>query len=301
MKKYFIYLLILMLMTISAGTGQVPTFNKQRAFQYLVQQCDFGPRNPGSKGHQQCLLFLEKELRQCAEKVERQSFLYQVPGIKQTLAGTNLLGHFNINNRNRVLLCAHWDTRPWADMDEDEKNHQQPVLGANDGASGVAVLLEIAQHLKQTPPPYGVDLVFFDAEDAGAYQNDQSWAIGSREFARRIAPQFFPRFAILLDLIGDKNLEIFIEMNSQRYAPQLVKYVWNIAAELGIGEFYPTAKYAINDDHLSLIAAGIPCIDIIDYDYPHWHTIHDTPDNCSPESLEKVGRVVLEVIYRGAY
>lgn len=279
--------------------SQTQNFDASRAFGFLEKQCNYGPRTPGSDGHKLCLEYLTNELKKVAETVEKQHFFYTVPLTNQSLRGTNVIGKFNLANPTRVVLCAHWDTRPKADMDPNPENHNQPVMGANDGASGVAVLLEIAQHLKQKSPPYGVDIVFFDAEDAGLYQNHSSWAIGSKIYANKIPRENMPKFGILLDMIGDQNLEVFQEINSVQNSPRLVKYVWDIASEIGVNEFYSKQGYMVSDDHLSLLSVGIPCIDIIDFDYPQWHTVQDTPENCSLESLEKIGRVILEVIYRG--
>lgn len=300
MKKLFKIILVFLLGITASGISQVPEFNKIRAFDYLEKQCDFGPRNPGSKGHQACARFLEQTLRKFANEVRIQNFMYQLPGTGRSLTGHNIIAKFQPGNARRVLLCAHWDTRPRADLDPDPENHQTPIAGANDGASGVAVLLEIAHQLKNNPPPYGIDMVFFDAEDAGVYQNNQSWAIGSRAYANQLRGTM-PYFGILLDMIGDVDLAIYREVNSQRNAPALVDYVWSIAAEIGVTEFKPELGYEVHDDHINLLQVGVPCIDIIDFDYPFWHTMDDVPENCSPESLEKVGRVVLEVIYRGEY
>ncbi|MBN2091537.1 M28 family peptidase [candidate division KSB1 bacterium] len=299
--KIKLYFIILIAIFSNVGLARTPAFNKTRAFEYLKKQCAFGPRVPGSLGHQNCLKFFEQELAKFAAKVSLQEFHYRLPGTTKNMRGVNVVANFNPAAKRKLLLCAHWDTRPQADMDEDKTKRTEPVMGANDGASGVAVLLEIANQLKLKAPPYQVDIVLFDAEDAGVYQQNESWALGSKEYAQALNSQNLPDFGILLDLIGDRNLEIYTEINSEMFAPRLVKYVWKIAAQLGISEFIPQSQYQVQDDHLRLIEVGVPCIDIIDFDYPYWHTTHDTPDKCSPESLAKVGRVVLEVIYRGEY
>ncbi|MDQ7051613.1 MAG: M28 family peptidase [candidate division KSB1 bacterium] len=194
-------------------------------------------------------------------------------------------------------MAAHWDSRPWADQDPDSANHNKPVPGANDGASGVAVLLEIARVLKQNPPPVGVDIVLFDGEDLGSEGYPDTYAAGAQYFAQKKSVHYAPYLGILLDMIGDRELQIYREANSVRYAPAVVDLVWNYAARLGISNFYNPVRHEVFDDHVPLLNVGIPCIDLIDFDYPYWHTVHDTPDKCSPESLEKVGRVVLAVIY----
>lgn len=299
--KFKFYFVILITIFSNKGLTCTPIFNKIRAYDYLKKQCEFGPRVPGTVGHQNCLRFFEQELSKLAKKVYLQEFYYRLPGTMKNMHGVNVIANFNPGSKRKVLLCAHWDTRPQADMDDDKKKRTEPVMGANDGASGVAVLLEIANQLKLRTPPYQVDIVFFDAEDAGVYEQNDSWALGSKEYAKSLTSQNLPDFGILLDMIGDRNLEIYTEINSEIFAPRLVKYVWNIASQLGISEFISHSQYQVQDDHLRLLEVGVPCIDIIDFDYPYWHTTHDTPEKCSPESLAKVGKVLLEVIYRGEF
>lgn len=290
-------ILIIFCFIVNCKSQSLPQFDAQKAFSYLQQQCDFGPRNPGSAGHQACLEFLTAELKKYAERVTHQTFRYPLRPGENVVAMTNIIANFQSNNTRRILLLAHWDTRPWADQDPNPENHHKPVLGANDGASGVAVLLEIARLIHLQPPPYGIDIVLVDGEDYGSYGNNDSWAIGSREFARHKNPNYNPQFGILLDLIGDKDQQIYIEQNSYRYAPEIVDKIWKKAEQLGIVEFIPEPRHDIMDDHIRLLEVGIPCVDIIDYDYAYWHTIEDTPDKCSPQSLANVGRVVLAVIY----
>ena len=199
--------------------------------------------------------------------------------------------------KRRILLCAHWDTRPWADQDTDPKNRQKPILGANDGASGIAVLLEIAQILQSNKPAIGVDIVMFDGEDAGTSSEERSYAKGSAAFARAYSMGYQPMYGILIDMIGDSDLEIYKEAYSVQYAGHIVEKVWNKAAQLGIREFKAQTGYSIFDDHIPLLERGIICIDIIDFDYPYWHTVEDSPDKCSPSSLEKIGRLLVAIIF----
>ncbi|MBN2012685.1 M28 family peptidase [candidate division KSB1 bacterium] len=279
-------------------TGQsVPTFNGDRAYSYLKKQCDFGPRTPGSDAHKQCLNYLVSELRTCADQVVQQPFQHPIRPGQPSVQLANVIANFQLTNPNRILLCAHWDTRPWADQDIDKTKRSQPVVGANDGASGVAVLLEIARLLKQQPPRVGVDIVLFDAEDFGSYGDNESWALGAKIFAERKNRNYNPRFGILLDMIGDADQQIFIEQNSQYYAPDIVSLVWNTAERLGVSTFIPDARFEVMDDHMRLLQVGIQCIDLIDFDYPYWHTTEDTPDKCSAESLANIGRVVTTVVY----
>ena len=273
-------------------------FDGSNAYKYLKEQCKFGARDPGSMGHKKCLNYLTVELNKYADRVTQQSFSYPLRRGRKPVKMANIIANFEIDNRNRILLCAHWDTRPWADQDEDSAMHNKPVIGANDGASGVAVLLEIARLIHKNPPPYGIDIVLFDGEDYGSYGDNNSWAIGSRVFAQRKSGSYNPIFGILIDLIGDKNQEIYIEQNSMRFAPDIVNRVWKTAAELGIYEFIPEPRFEVMDDHVRLLEVGIKCINIIDFDYKYWHTIEDTPDKCSPQSLSNVGRVLMSVIYQ---
>jgi Iap family predicted aminopeptidase len=282
----------------------VPQFDPTQAFRYLTTQTDFGPRNPGSAGHAACLRFMHKELHRFADAVSLQPFTasdYRGNSYRMT----NVIASFNPAATDRILLSAHWDTRPWADDDPNPANRNTPILGANDGASGIAVLLEIARLLKQYPPPIGVDMVFFDGEDLGTQGDNTHWALGSKYFARNMPEGFRPRFGINIDMIGDANLEIPREPYSEQYAPHVVKLVFTIARQLNIPQFVDRPGRPVYDDHIPLNEAGIPTANLIDFDYPdasnrYWHTMEDTPDKCSPESLEAVGRVLLHIIYSKA-
>jgi len=298
--EFFLFLIVFLTCTAcneKSSAINSPPFDGAYAFEMLKQQCAFGPRTPGTVAYDSCLGFLESQLKQTAVSVVRQVFSHTIDKTRQEVVLTNLIASFNLAAIDRVLLCAHWDTRPWADQDADPANHDKPIIGANDGASGVAVLLEIARTLHATAPPIGVDIVLFDGEDLGTAGSSETYASGSRYFASQKDALYNPRYGILLDMVGDRNLNLYKEGNSVRYAPDVVNRVWGIAQRLGISEFMVEQRYEIADDHVPLLNVGIPCIDIIDFDYPHWHTLADTPDKCSPESLEKVGRVVLAAIY----
>jgi len=278
--------------------GQViPEFNEQHAFQHLEKQCEFGARVPGTEAHLKCKDYLVETLRKYADRVTQQPFKVTVERGKGPVTCYNIIANFHSNNSRRVLLCAHWDTRPWADRDPDPANHKKPVLGASDGASGVAVLLELARIIDIIPPKYGIDIVFFDAEDFGSYGQNHTWALGSKQFAKNTVKTYHPEFGILLDLIGDTDQQLYIEQNSYQYARKIVDRVWNMAEQMGIPEFIPEVRFDVYDDHLNLLEIGIPTIDIIDFDYKYWHTVEDTPDKCSPRSLSNVGRVLLGVLY----
>lgn len=227
---------------------------------------------------------------------------FQAQGYNEVLALTNVVARFNPEAKNRILLCAHWDTRPRAEQDANKARRNEPILGANDGASGVAVLLELASLLKNNPPPIGVDIVLFDGEDYGKEGDLQKYFLGSRHFVKTKPPDYLPTFGILLDMVGDTYLDLPKEQHSVRFAPDIVDLVWRKAWELGYTQFLDEVRHEINDDHLILNQGGIKTINIIDFDYPdpthrYWHSHEDTSDKCSPESLEAVGTVVTHIVY----
>ncbi len=274
----------------------VPIFDGDRAFAQLKAQTDFGPRNPNSPGHAKCLSFLVGEVNKLAENVTRQNFTHTgYDG--ETLKLTNVFCSFNSTASDRILFLAHWDTRPRADQEKDPAKQRQPVLGANDGASGVAVLLELARLLKETPPSVGIDMLLVDGEDYGKERDLASYFLGARYFMKTKSPNYKPRFAVLLDMVGDRDLQFPMEQNSMKYAPQIVELIWSTAEKLGITQFVNVPGEEISDDHIPLNNGGIPTVDIIDFQYAHWHTLQDTPDKCSGESLEAVGKVMTHLIY----
>ncbi len=287
--------------TTPALPMQTPTFNGQRAFSYLTQQTSFGPRNPNSQGHDACLNFLLETLRSTADRVDRQDFTRT--GYRgEVLRMSNIIASFNPAAEARIVLCAHWDTRPRADRDPDKNRRNEPMLGANDGASGVAVLLEIAGLLKSNPPPVGVDIVLFDGEDYGREGDQAYYLLGSRYYAQHLPEGYIPRFGVLLDMVGDKQLEIPKEINSTRFAPDVVETIWTIARQLGVQQFVDAPGEEVMDDHWPLNEAGIKTVDLIDFNYPDrtnrfWHTHQDVPENCSAESLEAVGTVITHLVY----
>ncbi len=289
----FLCLLVISGCAPSAVQAERPAFDGKRAFADLEKQVSFGPRVPGSRGHLQCRDWLMSELEKTADRVEVQTFTQVVNG--KSLRLYNIFGIFNENASKRIMLCAHWDTRPTADEELDPANRNKPILGANDGASGVAVLLELARQFKLKRPEVGVIIAFWDGEDYGPDVN--SMLLGSRYFAKNMG-KLRPTYGILLDMVGDKDLQIYKEMNSVLAGRDLVEKVWRVAGELGYRKYFPNQiKYTITDDHVPLIEAGVPCIDLIDFDYPYWHTLQDTVDKCSPESLQIVGEVVSAIVY----
>lgn len=253
----------------------------------------FGPRVPGTKAHDKTRDWIEGRLRETTLNVAIQPFRGVFGGSEADMA--NILASFSPENPTRVILCAHWDSRHLADRDPVPSKRLAPVPGANDGASGVAVLLEIARALKEKAPPVGVDIVLFDGEDGGAYGSDDTWLLGSRHFARVMPASYRPAYAILLDMIGDRDLSLTRDTVSAGNAPQLWSRIETWCGKLGI-PFQP-GETGVLDDHVPLIERGIPAVDLIDFDYPWWHTTSDTPDKCSAGSLGRIGALVLGVIY----
>ena len=287
---------------LSSCNNAVPKFDKGNAFRYLVEQCEFGPRNPNSIGYKQCLDYLQKTLAGFADTIFLQPFVLDDLVNEESYDLTNIIARFKVDEPEQILIGAHWDTRPWADEDPEPEKRNDPIVGANDGASGVAVVLELARILNVSPPPIGVTLVLFDGEDMGRPGIPKSYAQGSLAFAKDL-PIEKPDEAIILDMIGDAELHIPIERFSYQQNRQLVKKLWGLAKVLNLGAFESRIVHTIYDDHVPLWAeAKIPAVDIIDFNYPnsnknYWHTTQDLPENCSAESLEQVGTLLVHYIY----
>lgn len=286
----------LVVLLVGCGSGGVPEFNADSAFTYLEEQVDIGFRYPGTPEHRLLQRYLTEKLQEFGANVSLQPF-NAVVTTGDTLSLINIIGNFNMQEGKRVMLAAHYDTRPFADRDPDPANRDKPIHGANDGASGVAVLLEIARLLGNSKPPVGVDIVFFDGEDYGREGVPEDYCLGSKHFAGRLKG-YRPSAAIVLDMIGEKDLAIKMEGYSQASSPGLLEELYDIADELDVEQFRRERSFAIIDDHLPLIQAGLEAIDLIDFDYEYWHTLEDTPDKCSPESLYAVGTVLLHYIWR---
>lgn len=285
--------------------GRLPEFDDSAAFAHLEKQVAFGPRVPGSDDHTECGDWLVSTLQGYADRVHQQEIAFSDRrDSSRVWNGRNIVAAFNLAPRRnfRVLLCAHWDSRPWADRDPDSTRHDDPVPGANDGASGVAVLLEMARILKEHPLDFGVDIVLFDLEDIGDYgaapdsDSLNPFSIGAREFVDRL-PRYRPAFGILVDMVGDADLRLPREGFSWSRASRVVQQVWAAADDAGAPAFVAESGDPVIDDHVPFLEKGIPVINIIDFDYPYWHTIEDTPDKCSPESLGQVGRTLVQTLY----
>lgn len=290
----------------------IPQFNADSAYNYVAKQLEFGPRVPGSEAHKQCAEWFIDFFNDKADTVYVQDFrtrLYNGNGID----GKNIIAAFNPDAKKRILLAAHWDSRPFADHDPDEKNWNTPIDGANDGASGVGVLMEIARLMKETPTNVGVDIILFDLEDYGApyYLNlmtNDDWALGSQYWSKN--PHIYnyrAYFGILLDMVGAANAKFPKEYYSQQFAPALSNDVWRIAREIGYSDYFTNELgHPINDDHIYVnVYARIPMIDIIHLEnnsessfYPYWHTLKDNIEQIDSKTLGMVGDVVVNVIYR---
>lgn len=254
------------------------TFNGQRAYADVQTQVDFGPRIPETEGHDKIQEWMRAELEAAGWKVEVQQSEALGHSIENVVAKRS-------DDAPQIIIGAHYDSRMFADNDPDPANHSQPVPAANDGGSGVAVLLELARSLPADTVP--VWLVFFDAEDNGRIEG-WDWILGSREFVKNNPVQ--PRAVIIVDMIGDADLNIYRERNSN---VELTDQIWSTAKSLGYdSKFIDEYRHSMLDDHTPFLEAGIPAIDIIDFDYPYWHTIRDTPDKVSAESLKAVGETL---------
>lgn len=288
----------------SAKVSANVDFSADSAYAYLKRQVEFGPRVPNTEAHRKAGDWLVSELtRHSASVKEQRADLTVFDGT--VLHARNIFGQFNPGAERRILLLAHYDCRPWADEDPDPAKRKQPVDGANDGASGVAVLLEVARQLKDSDSGCGVDILFVDAEDWGTEGNDMSWAMGTRYFANNpIVEGYAPQEAILLDMVGGRDATFPVEYFSQQNAPALVNKLWNAAAEAGYGNLFPkSVGSAVTDDHIELIKVGIPTVDIIEYRpgegfNPHWHTSTDNLDNIDRNTLKAVGRTVMGYLSR---
>lgn len=290
-----------------------PAFSADSAYAFTQAQCDFGPRAMNTEGHDRCGSWIVNKFRQYGCVVT--SLRADLKGYDGTvLKSQNIWARIHPERTERILLCAHWDSRPWADNDPDSANWHKPILAANDAASGVAVMLEIARLLQRdTTLRVGVDFVCFDAEDWGTPQwaesegGDNSWALGAQYFAANLPYGFHVRYAILLDMVGGEGARFYKEGMSMQFAPEIVKKVWRAARKAGYGNFFPRQEGGmVTDDHIPLNqTARIPTIDIIPF-YPDcaqssfgptWHTLNDNMEHISRNTLKAVGQTMIQVIY----
>ena len=291
-----------------------PSFQADSAYAFCAAQCAFGPRVMNSDAHQQCGEWIAQQFQRFGMTVTKQQA--DLKGYDGTiLKSTNIIAAYHPEREERVLLCAHWDSRPWADNDADSSNWKKPVLAANDGASGIAVLLEIARLLQQADSvAVGVDFVCFDAEDWGTPQwsksgdDSDSWALGARYWANHPhTPGYTARYGILLDMVGGQGAQFYQEGVSLRYAQSVVNMVWSAAQALGYGSYFISDEGGmITDDHVPVNQiANIPTIDIIPYHPdcsqssfgPTWHTVHDDMEHIDKNTLQAVGQTLIQVLY----
>jgi len=280
-----------------AGRGGVPDFDGQRAYRLLAEQCRMGPRFPGSEGHARELEWLKEELSKWTPEVTLQEFSFSSRVYGERLELTNVIASFGPKGKATVVLGAHWDTKRRAERDPDRLKTDEPVPGANDGASGVAVLLELARLMHSKQPSREIKVVLFDGEDVGNGEVPEEIGLGSRHFATNL--ESLPGAVIVIDMIGDKELEIYPELNSLEYSENLTRFLWRLAERMKLSGFRREPKHRVLDDHAPFLLRGVPAVLLIDIDYPYWHTTEDTPEKCSPESLEQVGELLVEFIYRG--
>ncbi len=291
MRGRFLALVANLLLLAGVLSGCAPAgpvhFSGELAYRHVQAQVEVGPRIPGTEGWQRAGDYIVAELRRQGWEVVEERFSY---------AGTPVRNIIGVRGRGpAVFFGAHYDTRRYADRDPEPSRRKEPVPGANDGASGVAILLELARVLGKEDLELEVHLVFFDAEDQGEIAG-WPWSVGAAHLAQALPPEEFPHYVVVVDMVGDAGQQLYWEASSD---PTLKREIWALAAELGYRDvFTPTVRYNIIDDHRPFLQRGIPAVDVIDFDYPYWHTTGDTADKVSPESLERVGRVLEEMVRR---
>ncbi len=285
-----------------------PDFNADSAYAFTKAQVDFGPRIPSTTAHAQCAAYLVKKLKSFGAEVQVQEAPAKTyDGKSHTLK--NIIASFNPAQKERVLITAHWDARPFSDQDPNENMRNQPFEAANDGASGVAVILEMARQIQQKQPNVGVDFILWDIEDYGKAKdespNETTWCIGSQHWAKNPHVKGYKAlYAINLDMVGGGSAQFTQDEVSRKYAPNVVKKVWDIGNEIGYSAYFVNVTSgSLIDDHFWVNQAGVPCIDIIHYSdaagfYMNWHTQLDNLNNIDKNTLKAVGQTVLETIYR---
>jgi hypothetical protein len=283
-----------------AGVADVK-FDEVRALKYLKQLCDLGPRISGSDAITKEQDMIEKHFKDLGATVTRQEFKGKQLSRKQATDMVNLIVSWNPDKLRRVLISTHYDTRPIADQEKNRANWNKPFVSANDGTSGVAFLMELGHHMKDLKSEFGVDFVFFDGEEY-VFETTQTgggdkYFFGSEHFAEdyqktKDKRKFRYDAGILLDLFAAKNAELKVESYSYAAAKALVDQIWGLAKEAGATSFKYESGYEVQDDHLALIKVGIPTVDLIDFDYPHWHKLTDTPDKVSGAQMAEVSKVI---------
>lgn len=277
----------------------LPTFDGRRAWERVETQCAFGPRVPGTSGHARCRDWIVGQLAATGLAVERFDFQVPAPATGEPMDLTNLLVRIAPELEPRLLLGAHWDTRPWSDQEKDPARRALPVPGANDGGSGVAVLLGLADLLARDRPPIGVDLVFFDGEDQGRSGSPWEYSLGSQWMAGHW-PEPWPNYVLVLDMVGAEATDLGRDLVSLEQFPEWNDLIFGVAEARGYTEFNRERRYNVFDDHIPFLQRGIPAAVVIGFDDPNWHTQGDVPAAVNAERLRRVGEVVLEIVY-GSY
>ena len=272
-----------------------PRFDQERAYQRLRDLCAFGPRNHGSEGKAKAEEWIQQVLRETGAEVTVHAFQHTPKSVTEPQSFRNIVGRVNPKQSRRVLIATHYDTRSTADKDPDESRRAEPISGANDGASGVAVLLEMATLWKEQPPPLGVDLIFFDGEDFGRGSELDDYFLGSKAWVRDF-PDYRPEWGVVLDMVGDADFAIRKERDSLARAPVVIERLWSAAARVKSNNILDERGGLVYDDHTAFLDKGIPVVLLIDFGYKWFHTTADTPDKCSPASLGQAGRAVMEAI-----
>ena len=290
-----------------------PDFDADSAYKFIDKQVSFGPRVPNTAQHVACGDYLVAELKRFdADVQEQKAVLIAYNGTK--LNARNIIGSYGLDKSNRILLFAHWDTRPYADHDSNPENHNKPILGANDAGRGVGVLLEVARNIQAKSPEVGIDIIFFDAEDYGVPEfidnppAGEWWCLGSQYWSKNPhVPNYKAKFGILLDMVGAADATFYREPYSKKYAASIIEKVWSTARQLGYGRYFISKDGGgVTDDHVPVNEnRRIPSIDIIDYKldvnhgfFPQWHTVKDDMSIIDKSTLKAVGQTILEVIYK---
>ncbi|MCX6286983.1 MAG: M28 family peptidase [Bacteroidetes bacterium] len=290
---------------------EIPSFNKDSAYAYVVAQLAFGPRVPGTPAHEKCAEYISGRLKSwCKDVIVQKCRMAAFNG--KMLEGKNIIASWKPELKNRIILCSHWESRPWADHDPDPKNRRKPVDAANDGASGVGILMEAARQFSLKEPAIGIDIVLFDLEDYGPPQDesagtDKWWGLGSQYWAQNPHKQeYSARYGILLDMVGAPGATFLLEGISQQYAADVQKKVWDAANRIGYSSYFLYEKGGmVTDDHIFIMKyLNIPVVDLIHLDkttdsgfYPYWHTTHDNLASIDASTLKAVGQTMLTVVY----
>lgn len=291
----------LVFLVLSGGCGQSdsvpPDFDGRRAFQYLEDQVKFGPRVPGTTASRMCRQYYYDHFEQLGFAVDSQFSYFFDPYTAADTPLVNVIVHIDGDSDGLpILLVAHYDSRPRSDLAFDSSHFEKPIDGANDGASGVALLMELASLCAGQKPPVDIELLLTDAEDWGKAGDRDLYLLGSKEFARSgIRGKY--RFGVVVDMIGDASQQIYREQFSETYHPDLNNMIWQAAATVGVTTFIDSIKYTVLDDHIPISAGGVPTVVVIDFDYPYWHTEMDNIVRCSPVSLANVGKVITKIVY----